>query len=297
MRYLDPKNDLTFKKVFGEHPHLLRSFLNALLPLGPDQQIVSLEYLTPELVPQIPILKNSTVDVRCVDASGRHFLVEMQMLWTESFHSRVLFNASKAYVKQLATGEEYNLLQPVYSLNLVDDRFTPEAETEHYHHYQIVNIANTERQIKGLEFIFVELPNFRPKTMDEKKLRVLWLRYLTEIQDHSTEVPAEILADKNICEAVEYLRESAFTEGELDAYERYWDVVRVERTRIADSLAAGEKIGRAVGRAEGEQIGLEKGEMVGLAKGREEGIQESLARLVAGGLPEAEARKMLGISQ
>ena len=33
MRYLDPKNDLTFKKVFGQHPHLLRSFLNALLPL------------------------------------------------------------------------------------------------------------------------------------------------------------------------------------------------------------------------------------------------------------------------
>ena len=50
MRYLDPKNDLTFKKVFGEHPHLLRSFLNAQLPLGPDQQIVSLEYLTPEPV-------------------------------------------------------------------------------------------------------------------------------------------------------------------------------------------------------------------------------------------------------
>ena len=33
MRYLDPKNDLTFRKVFGQHPHLLRSFLNALLPL------------------------------------------------------------------------------------------------------------------------------------------------------------------------------------------------------------------------------------------------------------------------
>ena len=32
MRYLDPKNDLAFKKVFGQHPHLLKSFLNALLP-------------------------------------------------------------------------------------------------------------------------------------------------------------------------------------------------------------------------------------------------------------------------
>ena len=32
-KYLDPKADLTFKKVFGEHKNLMISFLNALLPL------------------------------------------------------------------------------------------------------------------------------------------------------------------------------------------------------------------------------------------------------------------------
>jgi hypothetical protein len=66
MRYLDPKNDLTFKKVFGQHPHLLKSFLNALLPLEPDAQIEELEYLPSELVPEIPEVRNSIVDVRCV---------------------------------------------------------------------------------------------------------------------------------------------------------------------------------------------------------------------------------------
>ncbi|MDR2809813.1 MAG: Rpn family recombination-promoting nuclease/putative transposase, partial [Tannerellaceae bacterium] len=30
--YLDPKNDLVFKRIFGEHPDLLISFLNALMP-------------------------------------------------------------------------------------------------------------------------------------------------------------------------------------------------------------------------------------------------------------------------
>lgn len=33
MKYLDPKADLTFKKIFGKHPDLLMSLLNALLPL------------------------------------------------------------------------------------------------------------------------------------------------------------------------------------------------------------------------------------------------------------------------
>lgn len=45
MRYLDPKADLTFKKIFGEHKDLLISLLNALLPLADDEQIESVEYL------------------------------------------------------------------------------------------------------------------------------------------------------------------------------------------------------------------------------------------------------------
>ncbi len=102
MRYLDPKNDLTFRKVFGQHPRLLKSFLNALLPLAVP--IRDLEYLPADLVPEVPLLKYSIVDVRCIDEQGRQFIVEMQMLWTDSFKTRVLFNASKAYVRQLDKG-------------------------------------------------------------------------------------------------------------------------------------------------------------------------------------------------
>ena len=42
-KYLNPKADLTFKLVFGEHKDLMMSLLNALLPLDPDGQITSLE--------------------------------------------------------------------------------------------------------------------------------------------------------------------------------------------------------------------------------------------------------------
>lgn len=304
MRYLDPKNDLTFKKVFGQHPHLLKSLLNALLPLPDDRQIVSIEYLPAELVPPIPLFKNSIVDVRCVDSEGRQFIVEMQMLWTDSFYQRVVFNASKAYVKQINSGENYDQLQTVYSLNLIDDTFTPETDPAYYHHYQIVNIANTERRIEGLEFIFVELPKYNPQTITEKKLRALWLRYLTEIEDQSSEIPAELLEDPNIREAVKCLEESAFTVGELNTYDAYWDSIRVERTRINDSLKAGlekgEQIGlekgEQIGLKKGEQIGLEKGEQIGLEKGEQIGLEKALERLVESGMSVAEARSMLGLS-
>ena len=54
-KYLDPKADVTFKKVFGEHKNLVISLLNALLPLDPGKQVESIEYLPPELVPRTPI--------------------------------------------------------------------------------------------------------------------------------------------------------------------------------------------------------------------------------------------------
>lgn len=182
MRYLNPKADLTFNRVFGEHPDLIKSLLNALLPLTADQEIESIEYLPSEMVPDNPLRKNSIVDVRCCDKTGRQFIVEMQMIWSPEFKQRVLFNASKAYARQIDVGVEYEFLQPVYSLNLVNEIFEPALEG-FYHYYRLVHKEHSEKVINGLHLIFVELPKFNPHTYSEKKMQVLWLRYLTEINE------------------------------------------------------------------------------------------------------------------
>lgn len=120
-KYLDPKADITFKRIFGEHPDLVMSLLNALLPLEEGQQIEGVDYLTPEMVPDNPIKKNSIVDVRCRDTQGRQFIVEMQMNWNDEFKKRIVLNASKAVVRQLEKGEDYSLIQPVYALSFIND--------------------------------------------------------------------------------------------------------------------------------------------------------------------------------
>ena len=166
-RYLDPKADLTFKKVFGEHPDLVLSLLNALLPFKKDEELItSVEYLPAEMVPENPLRKNSIVDVRCKDLVGRQFIVEMQMVWSQEFMQRVMFNSAKAYVRQLDRNESYHLLEPVYSLNLVNDVFEKDIP-EYYHYYRMVHEQYTDRVIDGLHLIFVELPKFRPHTFSE----------------------------------------------------------------------------------------------------------------------------------
>lgn len=249
MKYLDPKADLTFKRVFGEHPDLVMSLLNALLPLTAGQEITDIEYLPSEMVPENPLRKNSIVDVRCKDKTGRQFIVEMQMIWSPEFKQRVLFNASKAYVRQINAGEQYELLQPVYSLNLVNEVFEPELKG-YYHHYQMVHVENSDKVIDGLQLIFVELPKFTPHTYSEKKMQVLWLRYLTEINEQTREVPEELMANPEVKKAVNALEVSAFTDAQLAGYEKFWDIISVEKTLYNSAERRGMAQGMAQGKAE-----------------------------------------------
>ena len=242
-KYLSPKADLTFKLVFGEHKDLVMSLLNALLPLAENAPIVSVEYETPEMMPQNDGKKNSIVDVRCHDAQGRRFLVEMQMHWSEEFKKRVVMNSAKAVIKQVGTSEMFTLIQPVFSLNLLnDDKFAPDTD-EFYHDYAILNVKHPERSIDYLRYVFVELPKFKPRNITEKKMAVLWLRFLTEINEDTDEVPAELLEDEHISKALRIVEKSAMNDKQLYAYERFWDAVNVENVLASDNYKKGEKMG------------------------------------------------------
>ena len=232
-KYLDPKADLTFKKVFGEHKNLMISFLNALLPLDEGKQVESIEYLPPEMVPDNPDKKNSIVDVRCEETGGRKFIVEMQLNWTTAFKERVLFNAAKAYVRQIDRSEKYRLLQPVYSLNLVNKVFEPDTENC-YHHYSMVHNLDTKKQIDGLHLVFVELPKFKSQSFAEKKMAVLWLKFLTEIDEKTRAAPQELLDNPEVAQALEIMEVAAYSDAELAAYDGYWDAVRIEATIMGE---------------------------------------------------------------
>ena len=261
MRYLDPKADLTFKKVFGEHPALVISLLNALLPFETeDEKIESVEYLPIELVPDTPLKKNSIVDVRCRDKRGRIFIVEMQMIWSPAFMHRVLFNASKAYVR---------------------DIFLPDVE-EYYHDYRIVHMEHSDKVIEGLRFIFVELPKFKPHSFSEKKMQVLWLRYLTEVDEKTRVVPQELMDVPEIKMAVEQLEESAFNDAQLWGYDDFWDAVRVEKTLVSD-VQNKYREGMEQGIKQGVEQGIKQGVEQGIKQGIEQGKIDTALRMLQKG--------------
>ena len=171
--------------------------------------------------------------MRCEETGGRKFIVEMQMEWRANFRQRVLLNASKAYVRQLPKGNEFNLLQPVYSLNLVNEVFEPDME-EYYHYYRLVHYLHSDKVLEGLHIVLVELPKFRAKNLTERKMQVLWLRFLTEIGEATKKAPQDLVDDPHVNEALEIVEESALSDAERAAYDGFWDRVSREATKAAE---------------------------------------------------------------
>jgi predicted transposase/invertase (TIGR01784 family) len=218
-----------------------------MLPLPEGKEIVELAYLSPEIVPETYLEKFTSVDMRCTDNYGRQFLVEMQMNWTTAFKQRVLFNASKAYVTQSVKGTDYNRLKPVYALNLINQTYLSEVQ-EYYHHYAVVHLQNTNERLEGLEFVFIELDKFKAKNIRDKKLQVLWLRFLIEISEKSIEISKELLEHPSINQAIVLVNEASLSKEEKLLYNKNWDRISSEKTILAE------------GKAEGEQIRIAKGE-------------------------------------
>ena len=294
-KYLDPKADLTFKKVFGEHKDLVISLLNALLPLDAGNEVDDIEYLSPELVPETPTRKFSIVDVRCHDTQGRQFIVEMQMLWSPEFKNRVMFNASKAYVRQLNKSVDYELLQPVYSLNLVNEVFEQGTDS-YYHHYAMVHVEDSDRRIEGLHLVFVELPKFKAHSFGERKMQVLWLKFLTQIDENTSEAPGELLSDPQVRKALDVLEESAFSDDELNTYDKFWDMIRTERTYYASGKRQGFIEGEEQGIEKGIAIGEERGIAIGEDKGRSEERIATASKLLRLGVDRSVIEQATGLT-
>ncbi|MCG8341020.1 MAG: Rpn family recombination-promoting nuclease/putative transposase [Cytophagales bacterium] len=119
-RFLDPKNDFAFKRIFRSRKHkkLLISFLNAVLQNQIPSPIQRLSFLKTVQDPEIASKKQSAVDVMCQDQEGTHYIVEMQLVSQEGFEESAQYYASKAYTSQMGEGDQYKDVKEVFMIML-----------------------------------------------------------------------------------------------------------------------------------------------------------------------------------
>jgi hypothetical protein len=111
--------------------------------------------------------------------------------------------------------------------------------------------------LDGLHLVFVELPKFKAKNLTEKKMQVLWLRFLTEIdRDGADDVSQDLLDNPQTGEALEIVRESGMNDAERAAYEGFWDRVSIETTKKVSFERAIAERDAAVARADAAETEL-----------------------------------------
>ena len=216
MIFVDVKNDIAFRKIFGNENKkvILISFLNAVLHLEDDKRIKFITIENPFQLPILPNMKASIIDVKAKDFNGNTFIVEMQVADLEGMDKRLLYYTSKEYSQQIDRGEKYTELNPVIFIGIFNFDFT---EDKHYFsHHAICNVKTQERVIKDMDFYFIELLKFNKKLDDLEDVTDKWIHFIKEAEN--LDVIPENLNDKGLTEAYADANKNTWSKEELAAY-------------------------------------------------------------------------------
>ena len=293
-RYLDPKNDFAFKRIFGreENKDILISFLNDILDHDHVGKIVDVEFLSPVQDPDIVAKKQSILDVLCRDQEGAQYIVEMQVAKTEGFEKRAQYYAAKAYSAQLLDGERYERLKEVIFIAITDFVMFPEKEAVKSDHILLDKETGTH-DLRDLYFTFIELPKFE-KGIEELEGNIeRWYYYLKHAPETVKEVYQELIKDTpSLARAYEQLERASWSVEELRVYEQ---VLKIDRDNAAAwryKLKEAEKKGEK----RGEKIGEKRGEKKGIAIGEKKRALEIAHQMLSKGYKLAEIQLLTGLS-
>jgi len=252
----DPKTDFVFQRIFGSEDHqtALLGFLNDILQLDDAHRITSVALLPPEQRPKVSELKYSIVDVRCVDAAGTTYVVEMQVLNVEAFEKRVVYNVAKAYTNQLGVGFAYPELDDVVGISICDFELWPRGDAAPVPMLSRWRMQEQHSVVVGLphlQFVFLELPKYEgghdPETLVDK-----WAYFFREA-GNLLAIP-EALRHPPVLDALEGARTARFSREEWDAYIAAGMAIQNER----GALALAERQGKLEGNLEARRDTLHR---------------------------------------
>lgn len=286
MKFVNPKNDVAFRKIFGsqEKSEILISFLNAVLGLSGDKALQAVRILNPYQTPKLEKLKTTILDVRATDHRGVSFIVEMQIAYTAGIRKRFTYYLAKAYSSQIERGEDYPKLNQVIFIGVLDFvLFDNKNRPDRYlSRHQILDTETYQQEFTDLELNFIELPRFTKQADQVTTLLDKWLYFLKHADD--LEVIPDHVDDAGLEQAYKSADQFGWSREDLEAYE-------YRGMRIQDERGAIEHA-----REEGHKAGREEGHKVGREEGYQAGRLETAANLLAMGLSREQVAQATGLS-
>ena len=218
MKFADPKNDLAFKKIFGNEnkKETLISFLNSVLDFKDEKAIVEVTLDNPYQLPDIKELKETILDIKATNQNGDKFIVEMQKKDLSNFAKRSLYYTSKAYVSQIEKGEDVINLRKVYYIAILN--FNMFDNINYISRHLIINQETTTQDLKDFEFTFIELKKFNTKLEDLNSTIDKWIYFINNASSFDL-IPKEYEDIKEFQEAFQIANKFSWNKKELEYYD------------------------------------------------------------------------------
>ena len=235
--------------------------------------------------------KMNRVDILAEDTAGELLLIEVQGESEYAYFQRILFGASKLVTEYIDSGQNYDNVKKVFSINIVyfdlgqgkDFVYHGKTEFRGIHNDEILKLSTFQRQQFGVDEVYKLYPEYYILKVNDfnrwsKVPLEQWIYFLS-----TSQIPEDADAP-GLKAAREKLQLSQMTKEEQAAYRRYLD----DRVILADQIFTAKGEGRLEGLAEG------------LEEGRAEGMQkEKLAnarKMKADNMPADLIAKYTGLS-
>lgn len=250
MRFVDIRNDIAFRKIFGNEKKTISliSFINAALKLEGTKRVVSVKLVNANQFPRIAGEKASVIDVAATDQRGRQFIVEMQVADKDGFDKRVQYYTSRDYSMQINQGDDYAKLNPTYFIGILDFKF---GTGTHYRSKHITIDEETgEHLLIDIQFCFIQLPKFKKKVEDLKTPIDKWTYFIKNAK--KLEIIPDNTDDDGLKEAYIDAEKHKWTKAELIAYDNAF--MRIQDAKGELSHAKKEGIQEGKERKETEAV-------------------------------------------
>ena len=252
-RFLDPKNNYAFLKIFGteKNKDILIHFLNDILGYTGEEVITEVTFLKTNQDPDIAAYRQSIVDVLCKDKHGTQFIVEMQVSKHPGFEKRAQLYAAKAYSRQILKEDEnhkkmavYAKLRGVIFLAIADFILFPDKKDWRANH-RLLDTKTYENDLQDFYFIFLELEKFNKELDQLENLQEKWAYFFKHAHESTLEEMENLIGHDFIIKKAFYaLDQASWSEEELNTYEKIiktdMDNLAVEEQKIMDAEAKGE---------------------------------------------------------
>lgn len=255
-KFLDPKNDLAFKRIFGteRNSDILIHFLNDILELK-ESPIQTIKFLKPNQDPMIAAERQSIVDVLCEDQNHTKFIIEMQVARDPGFIKRAQYYASRTYINQRDTNGDYIDLKNVRFLAIYDETLFPKKKG-YISYHEMRDIQTQENDLDGFKFVFLELDKFEDQKGNLKTPLQKWAYFFKHAAEVREEDLGQIVGSDDIFEkAYQELNRFGWSQEDLMEYES----VDMKISSIKAGHEGAYEEGHAKGLAEGRAEGCEEG--------------------------------------